>query len=74
MAIQVKAKMLGLYKGVRKREGAEFSVADESELARWMERLDGKPNPKDVKRQRAPSSAAVEDKASKGKSADGPLI
>lgn len=46
MAIKVRAKTLGLYKGVRQREGREFTVQHESEIARWMERLDGKPHPK----------------------------
>lgn len=88
MAIKVRAKALGLYKGVRKREGVEFLVQSESEIARWMERLDGKPHPKDVKpsappvSQPAPRSLseinaqqkAAEDAAAKGKTKDGAPI
>lgn len=89
MGIKVKATIMGIYGGIRRREGAEFTVRDESELARWMERLDGKPHPKHAKAKPvapAPAQAprtlsqlsdeqkAAEGAAAKGKTKDGAPI
>lgn len=44
MGIRVRAKMLGYYDHLRRREGEEFIIASESQFSnRWMERLDAAP-------------------------------
>jgi hypothetical protein len=42
MGIRVRATKKGLYGRVIRQEGDEFTIRDESQLGRWMERLDGK--------------------------------
>lgn len=40
MAIRVRAKRVGLYGRIIRPEGTVFTIKDESELGKWMERLD----------------------------------
>jgi hypothetical protein len=49
MSIPVRAKDRGFYADNLREKDAEFLVKTEKELGKWMERLDGKPHPKDPK-------------------------
>ena len=41
--MKVKALKMGYYDGLRRREGAVFSLSDEKHFSsKWMEKLDGK--------------------------------
>jgi len=58
MSIPVKAKQLGFYGAKLRAEDEEFQIENESELGRWMQRLDGGPSREDLE-------AAAADKALK---------